>query len=61
MGIPTAQDMALAEIDDLASSIKVKLTIMRHAGRSPRDIAGLRDALQDYVDRVMRFAHETEK
>ncbi len=61
MGIPTAQDQSLAEIDDIANSVKVKLTVMRHAGRGHRDISGLRDQLQEYVDKVMQFAHETER
>jgi hypothetical protein len=60
MGIPTAQDQALAEIDDIANSIKVKLTIMRHAGKGARDFTGLRDVLQQYVNKVMAFARSTE-
>ena len=60
MPIPTAQDKALAEIDDLANSIKVKLAVMRFAGKEPRDIAGLRNVLQTYVTKVMKFARDTE-
>ncbi len=61
MPIPTAQDRALAEIDDMAASIKVRLTTMRYAGKEKRDIAGLHDLLQHYVEQVMHFAHQTER
>jgi len=36
----------------------VKLTVMRHAGDRDRDIAGLRQLLQEYVDLVMAFARD---
>lgn len=39
----------------------VRLTVMRHAGSGKRDFAGLCDVLQDYVDRVMAFAHATQQ
>lgn len=58
---PDRHDYALGEISNLAASITVKLSIMRHAGDGKRDMKGLRDLLQDYVDRVMAFAHGTER
>jgi hypothetical protein len=61
MAIPTAIDQQLAAIDDMAASIKVWLTTIRYSGKTERDIAGLRDALQAYVDTVMAFAHVIER
>jgi hypothetical protein len=59
MPIPTSQDYALAEIDDIASGIKTRLTTFRYAGRGERDIGALRDQLQDFVNKVMAFARST--
>jgi hypothetical protein len=59
MPIPTREDAALAEIDQLANSIKGRLVIMRHAGNARRDFAGLRELLQEYADRVQDFAAAT--
>jgi hypothetical protein len=58
MGIPGPADAALSDIENCASSIRVKLTVMRHAGDRDRDIAGLRQLLQEYVDLVMAFARD---
>jgi hypothetical protein len=60
MAIPTQQDRDLSEIDDLASGIKVKLCVMRHAGQGARDFAGLRSQLQEFVNKTMAFARSTE-
>ncbi len=61
MPIPTPQDADLAEISNLANSVMVRLMVLRHAGGGKRDFAGLREVLQDYIDRVMAFAHATER
>jgi hypothetical protein len=61
MAIPTRADHDLAEIENLSNAIRGKLTVMRFAGKAPRDFAGLRDVLQEYVDRVMAFARSTEQ
>jgi hypothetical protein len=61
MPIPTQADHDLAEIENLSNTIRGKLTIMRHAGKAPRDFAGLRDVLQEFVDRVMEFARSTDQ
>lgn len=61
MPIPTRADHDLADIDNLANVIRGRLTTMRYAGKAVRDFAGLRDALQEYVDQVMAFAHGTEQ
>jgi hypothetical protein len=61
MAIPSPADADIAEIENLSNAIRGKLTIMRHAGKAPRDFAGLRDVLQEYVDRVMEFARSTER
>ena len=45
-------------IENTASSIRVKLTTIRYSADAGRDLAGLRQLLQDYVDRVMAFAHD---
>jgi hypothetical protein len=59
--IPGPADAALADIENVASSIMVKLTTMRYSGAAGRDIAGLRRFLQDYVDLVMAFAKDGGK
>jgi hypothetical protein len=58
MAIPTKFDAQLAEIDDLAGCVMIKLRTLQHAGAS-RDISGLRELLQNYVDRVMALADES--
>jgi hypothetical protein len=61
MAIPTQQDQSLAEISDLAACIQAKLSIMRHAGKNGcRDYAGLRNQLQEFVNKAMAFARATE-
>jgi hypothetical protein len=56
MPIPGPADAALADIENAASCIRVKLTTIRYC--ADRDLAGLRQLLQDYVDLVMAFAHD---
>jgi hypothetical protein len=60
MAIPGPADAALADIENTASSIRVRLTTLQHGDPSRRDIdiAGLRQLLQDYVDMVMAFARD---
>lgn len=60
MPIPTKFDGDLGEVEDLASGIVILLRTMQHAGARdvPRLRAALRDALQNYVDRVMSAARE---
>lgn len=57
MAIPTQFDAQLAEIDDLAGCVMIKLRTLQHAGGS-RDIRGLRELLQTYVDQVMALAQD---
>lgn len=60
MGIPTAKDYALKDIDELMSSVTTRLTTLRHTpGR--KDITGLRDVLQQLVTKVMAYAHDCEQ
>jgi hypothetical protein len=59
--VPTAQDQALSVINDMAASVQVKLTTMRYSGETERDISGLREMLQEYVDQVMAFAHAIDR
>jgi hypothetical protein len=58
MPIPGPADAALADIEDLSSSIRVKLTTIQFGDPAHRDIAGLRQLLQQYVDMVMAFARD---
>jgi hypothetical protein len=58
MAIPGRADAALAEVENCASSIRVKLTTIQYGDPAHRDIAGLRQLLQDYVDMVMKFAKD---
>ncbi|WP_315766180.1 MULTISPECIES: hypothetical protein [unclassified Bradyrhizobium] len=61
MPIPTRQDYALRDIENLAANVIVRLTTMRYAPKNTkRDVAGLRELLQQYVDAVMALAHESE-
>jgi len=55
--IPTKFDGQLAEIDDLAGCIMIKLRTLHHAGANG-DTNGLRDLLEAYVDAVMTLAKE---
>jgi hypothetical protein len=61
MPIPGPADAVLADIENTASSIRVKLTTIRYGDPAHRDIAGLRRLLQDYVDLVMAFAKDVGK
>lgn len=61
MAIPTKQDHALNEIAEIADGIKVRLTVMRFAGKKgSRDFASLRNELQHFVNKVMEFARSTQ-
>jgi hypothetical protein len=61
MPIPGPADAALADIANTAACIRVKLTTIRYGAEAGRDIAGLRQLLQDYVNLVMAFAHDVDK
>ena len=61
MAIPGPSDTALAYIENTASSIRVKLTTIQYGDPAHRDIARLRQFLQDYVDMVMKFAKDVGK
>jgi len=61
MPIPGPADAVLADIENTARSIRVKLTTIRYGDPAHRDIAGLRRLLQDYVDLVMAFAKDVGK
>jgi hypothetical protein len=56
--IPGPADAALSDIENAACSIRVKLTTIQYGDPAHRDIAGLRQLLQDYVDLVMKFAKD---
>ena len=56
--IPGPVDAALSDIENAASSIRVKLTTIQYGDPARRDIAGLRHLLQTYVDMVMKFAKD---
>ncbi|NPU12048.1 hypothetical protein HL666_14850 [Bradyrhizobium sp. 83002] len=61
MSIPTRQDYALRDVENLAANVVVRLTTMRYAPKNTnRDVAGLREVLQQYVNAVMALAHEAE-
>jgi hypothetical protein len=61
MPIPGPLDGALNDIENIASCIRVKLTTIRYSDAAHRDIAGLRQLLQEYVDLVMAFAKDVGK
>ncbi|WP_315720148.1 MULTISPECIES: hypothetical protein [unclassified Bradyrhizobium] len=62
MPIPTRQDYAMRDVEDLAANVVVRLTTMRFLPKNTkRDVAGLRETLQQYVNAVMAMAHETER
>jgi hypothetical protein len=61
MPIPGPIDAAIADIENVAASVLIKLRTMRYAGDSKRDIAGLRDLLQSYVDLCMTMARDGGK
>jgi hypothetical protein len=53
MGIPTAADHALAEIDDLHALVLVRLRTFHYSdARDPKNVI---DALREYVDKVQDF------
>jgi hypothetical protein len=58
MAIPGPADAALSNIENTASSIRVKLTTIQYGDPAHRDVAGLRKLLQDYVDTVLKFAND---
>jgi hypothetical protein len=58
MAIPTAFDGQLAEIENAASCVLIKLRTLHHAGGADHDITGLRELLQAYVDQVMALAKD---
>jgi hypothetical protein len=54
--IPTAQDHALARVDELASLVLLKLKVWhRSVDRDPRAV---REALRAYADAVQDFVEE---
>jgi hypothetical protein len=58
MSIPTRQDHALAELENLHSVVMVRCRAFVHAGER-RDPASIRTALQAYADAVVAFVNET--
>jgi len=54
MPIPTAQDHALARVDELAGVVLLKLRVWHRSGQD-RDVKGVREALQHYVNAVADF------
>ncbi|MCP3382861.1 hypothetical protein NLM31_21065 [Bradyrhizobium sp. CCGUVB4N] len=59
MGIPTIQDMRLAEVEHLHNVVLVRCRNFMHAGPR-RDPASIREALQKYVDAVFDFVTEVD-
>ena len=57
MPIPTIEDHKLGEIDDLHRAVMGKLTVLRYSENSPRNVADLRQRLQEYADAVVDFAN----
>ena len=51
---------AMAEVEDLAALVIVRLTTLQTCP-GKKDLSGLRDVLQQFVDRVMDLAHSTEQ
>lgn len=60
MGIPTAKDYALVDIENLAANVLTRLTTFRHTP-GVKDRAGLRETLQAYVTKVMSYADSCEQ
>jgi hypothetical protein len=56
MPIPGPADAALAEIDDLHSVVLVRLRTFHFSGGT-RDPKSIRDALQEYNDRIADFVN----
>jgi hypothetical protein len=61
MAIPTKFDGQLAEIENAASCVLIKLRTLHHSGGGDRDISGLRKLLQAYVDQVMALARNGDR
>jgi hypothetical protein len=59
MPIPGNIERSLGEIDDLHSSVLVRLRIWQRAGPD-RDPKNIREALQTYADAVVRFVNGDE-
>lgn len=58
MAIPTKFDSQLAEIENAANCVLIRLRTLHHAAGANRDISGLRELLQAYVDQVMALARD---
>ena len=59
MAIPTKFDGQLAVIENAASCVMIKLRTLHHAGNGGhRDITGLRELLQAFVNQVMALARD---
>ncbi|WP_027578547.1 hypothetical protein [Bradyrhizobium sp. Ai1a-2] len=61
MAIPTREDYALAEIDNLHGNVMVRLKNFRWANARVKDPAAIREALVAYVDAVTAFVNGDEK
>ncbi len=57
MGIPTIEEMRLAEVDHLHNVVMIRCRNFIHAGHH-RDHAGIKQALQAYCDAVVEFVNE---
>ncbi|MET4384376.1 hypothetical protein ABIB73_000111 [Bradyrhizobium sp. F1.4.3] len=57
MAIPTRQDHALAELENLHSVTMVRCRAFIHAGQR-RDAASIKQALQAYCDALVAFVNE---
>jgi hypothetical protein len=59
MPIPTAIDGTLREIDDMHAVILVRLRTFHHSDR--RDPRSIREALQDYNDKIADFVNAEQR
>ena len=58
MPIPTVTDHKLAVIDNHHSLVMTRLRTLSFASDENRDPRGVREALQEYVDKVMTFVSQ---
>jgi hypothetical protein len=58
MSIPTEQDRALAEIEELAAAIRTRLTTFRYTGGGEQEVATRRSHVQNFANKVIAFARK---
>ncbi|WP_315737967.1 hypothetical protein [Bradyrhizobium sp. SZCCHNR1093] len=50
----------MREIEDLMANVATRLTVMRFTP-GQKDVAGLRESLQELVNKVMAHAHDCQQ